>query len=289
VIASLSKGINPPDVKTSAPKISAIMPTYNVERYVGAAIESILHQTNQDWELIVIDDGSSDDTPRIIRGYAERDPRIHVILMGHKGRGETRNACLKVARGKYIAVCDSDDISLPERFERQADFLDNNQEIGVVSAHALYFHEDLEPCVKYSYPEDPDHIRSFFEQGRMGVSHAVAMFRRELLEAAGSYGTDFLTAEDLDLFLRFNEITRFQTLPATLLHYRNNPAHLGYGPWVQLCAFTRYAVYRRDSTRRGNNPLSFLEWKQSMKGLISIYLLGSLRYGKFYFKYRRGK
>jgi len=254
-----------------SPTVSAIMPAYNVGKHVREALDSVLRQTWQDWELIIVDDGSSDGTPKILEDYASRDRRIRLYHIDHCGRGKARNACLERSRGEYIAVCDSDDIFLPERFALQAAFLESNPEYGVVSANYLFFSNDLPPHARHVFPDDPGRIKALFERGRMGVCHGASMFRRELLDQVGPYCPDFLMSEDLDLFLRFNEITRFYKLPETLLHYRCNPAQLDYGTWCALCGYARYAVHRRDSMRRGRMPLTLDEWRRSMACLYLVH------------------
>ena len=127
----LEKNINPESIAISdAPCVSVLMPAYNVEKYVGAAIESILNQTFSDFEFIIINDGSTDDTANIIKKYAAQDKRIRFID-NHENRGfiARLNDCLDLARGKYVAKMDSDDISLPERFAKQVDFLNTNPDV----------------------------------------------------------------------------------------------------------------------------------------------------------------
>ena len=96
-------------------------------------------------------------------------------------------------------------------------------------------------------------------------------------------------SEDLDLFLRFNEITSFYKLPGILLHYRCNPAHLDYGTWVALCGYARYAVHRRDSMRDGRKPLIFDEWRRGLTGLLMTNIVDSLKFIAFLSRNRLGK
>ena len=161
------------------PTVSAIMPAYNAGRYLREAIDSVLRQSWQDWELIIVDDGSTDDTREIIGEYASRDHRIRLYPMEHCGRGGARNACLERSRGRYIAICDSDDVFHPERFALQVAFLDGNPEYGVVSADYLLFSDDLPLSAQYPFPDNPESIRALFDKGKMGACHPVSMFRRE--------------------------------------------------------------------------------------------------------------
>lgn len=110
--------------------VSVIMPVYNGARYLSPAIESLLAQTRQDWELIVVDDGSTDETPEILKRFT--DPRIHVIRQPNGGEAVARNTGLDNARGLYIAFLDADDLYLPNALADLAGYLDANPEVGVV-------------------------------------------------------------------------------------------------------------------------------------------------------------
>ncbi len=108
----------------SAPTVSVLMPVYNGERYLRPAIESILAQTFTDFEFVIIDDGSNDTSPSILRQYADRDPRVKLFLREHRGVPDTLNEAFATSRGKYLARMDCDDVALPERFARQVALLD---------------------------------------------------------------------------------------------------------------------------------------------------------------------
>ena len=254
-------------VKSQAPVVSAMMPAYNVEKYIGEAIESVLYQTFGDWELIIVDDGSQDRTPEIIRQYARRDPRIRAYSMEHGGRGRARNRCLELSRGRYIAVCDSDDISLPQRFEKEVAFLDEKPDYGVVSAQSEFFWDTDRPRPVIRYSCDTGEIRRRFNRGTMGINHAASMFRKELVDRIGPYRADCLRAQDLEFFLRANEVTTFFNLPEVLLHYRNDPKRITYALWATLGAYRRYGIYCRDCFRKRIEAVSFPEFDASNRGL----------------------
>ena len=114
-----------------SPKISVVMPVLNGEKYLAEAIESILNQTFQDFEFIIVDDGSTDQTPEILRSYANKDSRIQIVTNPiNRGIGYSRNRGIALSRGEYIANMDADDLCLPERFEKQVRFLDSHPDIA---------------------------------------------------------------------------------------------------------------------------------------------------------------
>jgi len=108
----------------SQPLVSVIMPSYNAEKYIAESIESVLHQTYSNWELIVTDDCSSDHTPDIVRGFCEKDSRIDfVVARQHSGIAGTRNQCLSRAKGRFVAFLDNDDLWYPEKLKKQVGFM----------------------------------------------------------------------------------------------------------------------------------------------------------------------
>ncbi len=117
--------------KTTAPRVSVIMPMYNALPYLGEAIESIMTQTFQDWELLVIDDASTDGSTEVAREYAAKDSRIRLLsnMTGTPGEGPTRNTGIDAAQGEYVAMMDADDISLPTRLAEQVKFMDARPEV----------------------------------------------------------------------------------------------------------------------------------------------------------------
>jgi len=135
------------------------MPVFNEDATLQEAVESILHQTRQDFELILIDDGSTDHTPEILDNYSDHDQRIRVFHQSHSGLIRSLNKGLELAKGKYLARMDADDISLPERLEKQTAYLENNPEVGVCGTWAKKFgltnkHQTIK------MPASPEEIKS---------------------------------------------------------------------------------------------------------------------------------
>ena len=118
------------------PLVSVIMPSYNAARYIAESIESVLHQTYRNWELIITDDCSSDRTPEIVQAYKEKEPRINfVVAQQHSGIAGTRNQCLARAKGRFVAFLDNDDLWYPEKLEKQVSFMN---ESGCAFSYSAY-------------------------------------------------------------------------------------------------------------------------------------------------------
>jgi len=203
-----------------APLVSVIMTVYNGEKYVAAAIESILAQTFTDYEFLIVDDGSGDRSGEIIRSFAENDDRIRFIQFERNlGGANARNHSMMLSSGEYIAAMDCDDVCLPERLGKQVDFLRNNPAIGVLGAGAQVVDEDLGPLYRFDLPEQHALIVFNLFVGSFLI-HPTVMMRRELLESVGGYEPSRRTAVDAELWSRLMWRTRFANLPDRLLLYR---------------------------------------------------------------------
>ena len=136
------------------PLVSVVMPVFNGEMWLTEAIDSILAQTFTDFELLIVDDGSRDSSAEIIRGYEKRDERIRFFqLECNSGTAVARNHAIAASIGTYITYMDCDDVCLPERLQKQVDFLDSNCDIGVVGTHAKAVSENMQHLYDRTPPE----------------------------------------------------------------------------------------------------------------------------------------
>ena len=200
------------------PRISVLMPVYNGEAYLRPAIESILMQTCTDFEFIVVDDGSTDSTPKILNDYA--DPRI-LRLRNERNEGlvPSLNRGLAAASGEYVARQDADDISAPTRFARQADFLDTHPTVGLVGSwHLLIDASGYGSAVVQTPTENCITQEQLFYKNCF--CHGSTMIRRECFSRVGTYREEFNLAEDWDLWLRIGERYELANLPEPLYQYR---------------------------------------------------------------------
>jgi GT2 family glycosyltransferase len=204
------------------PAISVLMPVYNAGRFLAPAVESVLAQTFSDFELIAIDDGSSDDSGKVLAAFAARDTRIRVFGQENRGIIATLNRALELARAPLVARMDADDLSRPDRFAKQVGYLGEHPEIAVLSgamdlidASGTYVRTDM-------FPTAPDEVRNELQR-RNCVAHPAVMARTEVLRAAGRYRNTALYAEDYDLWLRISERNQIANLSDVLLSYRVHP------------------------------------------------------------------
>ncbi|MBW2194599.1 MAG: glycosyltransferase [Deltaproteobacteria bacterium] len=238
-------------MKSINPKTSVIMPTYNVEDYISQSVSSILNQTFSDFEFIIIDDGSKDKTPRIIRSF--KDPRIRFYQRPHLGTVYQLNFGLKQARGQYIARQDGDDYSNPKRFQKQVHFLDTHPEYGVVSSAMQLIDEKKCPIGTLRYPEEPDFAKLM---EKCYISHPASMWRREINQRIGGYDEQFNKncCEDYDFWLRVVEYYRLYVLDEILYIKREHPgSSISQTRWTYVPLYDELtrAKARMRMSRRG--------------------------------------
>jgi glycosyltransferase involved in cell wall biosynthesis len=193
---------------------------YNGARFLQEAIDSIVDQTFEDWELIVVDDCSTDDTAAILAQAQDRDNRIRVHrLPENLGATKALNHGARMARGTLIARMDADDVSLPARFDRQVEYLETHPEIAVVGCWVRRLDENGVVGALHQYPTSPALIAwsfSFFNS----LAHPTVMMRRAALDMDAVYDPEYRLAQDYELFTRLSRRTLLANIPEVLLHYR---------------------------------------------------------------------
>lgn len=209
-----------------APRISVAMSVHNDELFLNEAIASILGQTFGDFELLIVNDGSTDSSGAIIDAYARQDSRIRAIHQPNRGLIASLNRLIEEARAPLIARMDGDDVSLPERFARQVAFLDAHPGHGVVgtNTHDLDTAGRVLVCDDF-HPLDHDAIVAALEHGSP-ICHPSVMMRRAVVRAAGGYRPAYRHCEDYDLWLRLASQTRLANLPDRLIYYRRSPGQV---------------------------------------------------------------
>jgi glycosyltransferase involved in cell wall biosynthesis len=204
-----------------SPAVSVLMPAYNAEKHIADAIGSILSQTFADFELIIINDGSTDRTTTILETFAAADSRITTDQQENCGLVASLNRGCRLAKGKYIARMDADDVSLPTRFAKQFDFLEKNSGVGIVGTWIQDMDSNGRLGPVWPLPVSPAVIRWFLMFGNC-IAHPTVMARRDVLERLGYYRQDVLHVEDYDLWMRAVAVTNFANIPEVLVKYRVN-------------------------------------------------------------------
>ena len=233
----------------SQPSVSVMMPVYNAERYVGKAIESILNQKFDDFELVIVNDGSTDGSLEVLQEYAARDRRVRLTSRPNAGLIGSRNELLDAARSDLVACMDADDISLPDRLERQVEYLREHPDCVLVGSRVTIIDPDGESLQIMGQHLEHDAIDQALMNGEGQIIYNPSvMFRKRVALQVGAYRRGFDPAEDLDLFLRMAEVGRLANLPEPLLQYREHLGKAGHVRVERQSVVVRHALeeaYRR--------------------------------------------
>jgi glycosyltransferase involved in cell wall biosynthesis len=200
------------------PRVSVVMPVRNEERYVEEAITSILRQTFSDFELIVIDDGSTDRTGEVVTAFTAADRRIKVVRPDGRGLVNALNTGVALARGTYIARMDADDVSLPERLALQVREMDDRPSLGVLGTRVQYIDASGRPVGAWDVPVGSQLVHWALAFGTP-IAHPTVMMRRTALPTA-PYRTSDPHAEDYDLWVRISRQADLDNLAETLFERR---------------------------------------------------------------------
>jgi glycosyltransferase involved in cell wall biosynthesis len=219
-------------IETAAPTITVLMSCYNAASWLNEAINSILHQTFKDFEFIIIDDGSNDETMDIIQGFAKQDKRIVIITKPNTGLADSLNVGIQKARGEWIARLDADDICEDSRLEKQLILGKSNPKLVFIGSGLTEIDQNGNPLSVYKYPS---HHASLIRNLRIKQKfppHSSAFFRTKVVCAIGGYRKRIHRAQDLDLWLRLSEVGELASIKEPLVRIRKHPdqiSHDDYG------------------------------------------------------------
>ena len=204
------------------PKVTILMPARNAGKYIGEAIQSVLEQTYGDFELLIVDDGSTDDTPMVVRQFSDR--RIRLISKENEGISAALNAGLHAAKGIYIARFDADDICFPTRLERQVIFLDGHPAYLIAGSDAEYISENGEhlfhfKCTGHTNREIIGNLYKYCP-----FIHSAVMYRKEPILRMGGYSRYAHNFEDYLLWVQLLKTGKCCNLPEPLIKVRINPS-----------------------------------------------------------------
>jgi len=233
---------------STAPRVTVVIPVYNREAYVATALDSVLAQSFADFELLVVDDGSTDNSRAIVG--AHDDQRIRLVSNDrNRGIAATRNRAVGLARGDYLAFLDSDDIACPDRLARQVDFLDGHPDVAAVGGWVAWMDGDGRRLGTVKrVPTAPDDIAA----GRLfrpGVINTTAMARSAVLRDF-PHREDLAVGSDFDMWARFASVHKVANLPAVVGMFRDHDSR-ATGEFASQVATVRHGIYAAQLTALG--------------------------------------
>lgn len=269
-----------------SPAITVLMSCYNEEKWLSESISSILNQKFQDFEFIIVDDGSTDQTLEIAKSYAAIDSRIRIIIKENSGLADSLNRGIAEANGSWIARLDADDISEQTRLQEQYEAALNNPEVVFVGTGLKQIKENGEVIAEHTYPLVHDQLLQNLLNFHKFPPHSSAFFKKKLVQSLGGYRCRMKRAQDKDLWLRISETGKLQCLRNKLVKIRQHPAQISnkdQGKWQIF--YSRMAMVSYHIRKSGSeDPLDaneeefqmFKEWyeeKMDSYGLYDFYQL----------------
>jgi glycosyltransferase involved in cell wall biosynthesis len=233
------------------PVVSVLMPVYNAALFLQDAIESILKQSVGNLEFLIIDDGSTDNSSGILSFYTQSDSRIQLITRENKGISYTRNQLVELAKGKYIAWMDADDISLPDRLELMLNWLERNSDYVAVGCKAVFMDSEGVDICNWKTPLDHKDIDACHITGNGGaiVFPSSVMLKKAVINVGG-FVEELTGAEDLDLFLKLAEIGKIANIDNSLYKYRLHLKSISHTQSDKIKQ-DNYSVIKHACSRRG--------------------------------------
>lgn len=273
------------------PKTSVVMSVYNGERYLREAVDSILNQTFRDFEFLIVNDGSTDGTEKILRCY--RDFRIKIVNNERNiGLTKSLNKGLKLAKGEYIARQDADDISLPQRLEKQVKFLDTHRHVALIGSPFLVINEDGKILgVQTVLLLNEEIQKRLLKDNAFG--HGTSMFRKDCLDKIGLYREEFKSAQDYDLWLRISERYNVANIAEPLYKWRISLSSVSVKGKVIQDKYTEFArELARERKEYGKDKLQTLSKEKIGKILEGMtqegesgngLIIGYYFWGRFFY------
>lgn len=203
------------------PLVSVVIPAYNAGKTLDVTVQSVLEQTAQDFEILIVNDGSKDNTSAVAQSLAASDARIKAISQPNGGVSAARNAGIRVATGEYVAILDADDLWLPHKLERQLAVFDSEKDVHAVQTGAYYVNDNLEVLSVRPCFESKDALLETLLFQNLPQAAASVIVRRSMLEKTGLFDTGLVILEDWEFMIRMARFCNLKSVEEPLVLYRN--------------------------------------------------------------------
>jgi len=258
------------DLMMHNPLVTVLMSVYNGEEFLSESIESVLGQTFQNIEFLIIDDGSTDGSAEIINKYSNNDSRIVFIKKNNTGLTDSLNIGLRHASGEWIARLDADDIALPNRLQDQLNFVVANKDVSLLGGRCVEIDQTGMEVKKHSYPSDHNILMKHLRSIKKFFPHSSAFFNKQIVVDLGGYNERFRRSQDCDLWLRIGEIGRIACLDVPVIKLRkhfnmisntnNGRLQTIMGMCAVICHLRRKKGLSDPSRMDENRLREFLDW-----------------------------
>lgn len=208
----------------NAPLVSVVIPAYNMARFLPQAVQSVLDQTYRNFEIHVIDDGSTDDTAKVMEAFAN-NPQVHYHYQTNRGESGARNTGLRVSKGEFVAFCDADDLWEPNKLEVQVPCFQGKPELGVVYTNTQHVDINNNPVETYRTTRHNGKITAKLLLQNF-VTGATSMIRKKCFDAVGFYDESLKVSQDYDMWLRLSTVCEFFYLDEITYRYRQWPGQV---------------------------------------------------------------
>lgn len=253
------------------PRLSVVMACHNAEEYLGEAIESLLSQTYRDFELIVVDDASSDSSVQIVLQYAKRDERVRFLpLEENVGPAIVRNTAIDVAQGEWLAILDADDVAFPERLERQMAYVDRHPETVLLGSGFVEINAKGQDVWRHVYPRRHDRLLRRIQRTGCFPPHSSCLYHKATVDKCGRFNPRFRRSQDADLWFRLLLAGTIAVLPMPLVRIRKHEKNISddaggrmqalFGTAARACHSLRVRGAADPSSQTDADWDRFLEW-----------------------------
>jgi glycosyltransferase involved in cell wall biosynthesis len=265
---------------THRPLVSVVMPSYNYARFIREALDSLRAQTYADWECVVCDDGSTDDTEEVVARYIEREPRVRYVRQSNRRQAVAKNTALALARGRYVQFLDADDLIEPRKLERQVEFLEANPEADIVYGGVRFFHSERpEERLHSMFGENEPWMPEVSGRGREVLLLLLRnnimvitspLVRREVIDDVGPFDPVLPPVEDWDYWIRC-------ALAGKRFELRAHAASTSRQPASVLAASRALRAKIDTLTADPESLLINREMKSQLEGSVGVEAVGAGR------------
>jgi teichuronic acid biosynthesis glycosyltransferase TuaG len=262
------------------PFFSVIMASYNSEKYIEKSIQSVINQTFSDWELIISDDASQDNTRHIILKSSLLDKRIRFLFLNkNRGPGAARNTAISIAKGYWISILDSDDLYLPNKLSEQYRIISNESDLILLGSACFHIDEFDKRVGKHKYPKNSSQLKRNLVVMKRFPPHSSIVYRSDVVKICRGFNENYRKSQDYDFWLRLTSQGEFQSCQIPLVEYRVHSRSISfefsdqgfsqfvYGTAALVCYKLRQMGYPDPSTNDGKLWCEFIEY---VKEFVSI-------------------